>query len=436
MSDGTAGQEAPAQRASWLTSWLARAPAWQFALYAVATAFATYFCMYSYRKPFSVATYQDLEFGSLKLKSVLVISQLVGYSASKFLGIKVNSEMPRQRRALALVLFIVWAEISLVLFAVLPDTGKVAAMFLNGLPLGMVWGLVFSFLEGRRTSEILGAGLSCSYIVASGVVKSVGSWLMTSHGIDAFWMPAVAGLMFLPLFALTVYGLAQLPDPSAEDIAARVDRVPMYGAARRAFTMRYLAGLGFLLVVYLFLTAYRDYRDNFAADLWKAMGYGEAPEVFTLSEIPIALAVMVVLSLLYLVKNNRMGLLATFVIMTAGSAIVGVSTLLHDMGALSGMTWMVLVGTGLYLGYVPYGCVLFDRMIAALGVVATAVFLIYLSDAIGYSGSVAVRLYKDLGQPDLSELEFFRMFSYATSVVTTVLFVASGVYFMRRAQHE
>ena len=61
--------------------------------------------------------------------------------------------MPPQRRAWALVLLIAWGEIALVLFAVLPPAGKVAALFLNGLPLGAVWGIVFSFLEGRRTSD-------------------------------------------------------------------------------------------------------------------------------------------------------------------------------------------------------------------------------------------------------------------------------------------
>ena len=39
---------------------------------------------------------------------------------------------------------------------------NVAALFLNGLPLGLIWGLVFGFMEGRRTSEVLGAILCAS----------------------------------------------------------------------------------------------------------------------------------------------------------------------------------------------------------------------------------------------------------------------------------
>ena len=95
----------------------------------------------------------------------------------------------------------------------LPPQGKVVALFLNGLPLGTVWGVVFSFLEGRRTSEILGAGLSCAYVVASGAVKSIGATLL-EHGISEAWMPAVTGLA-VPA-GVPRRRVRPEPDPAAE----------------------------------------------------------------------------------------------------------------------------------------------------------------------------------------------------------------------------
>ena len=418
-----------------VTRWLASASPGLFAGYAVVMAFSTYFAMYSYRKPFAAAHFANDTFWILDLKSALIIGQLAGYALSKFLGIKFNSELSPGRRARALLLLIVWAEAALVLFAVLPAPGKVAALFLNGLPLGTVWGIVFSFLEGRRTSEILGAGLSCAYVVASGAVKSVGAALLGA-GITEAWMPAVTGGLFFPVFCAAVYGLSLVPPPSDADVAARTEREPMTKAERRWFLRRYWPGLVMLVVVYLLLTAYRDFRDNFAAEIWADLGNDRQASVFTLTEIPIALSVMAVLALLYLVKNNRIGLLLTYVIMGSGAALMGISTLLFDLGAISPMAWMVLVGLGLYLGYVPYGCVLFDRMIAALEIVATAVFLIYVSDAVAYGGSVAIVLYKTLGQAEISKLQFFRYFSYVTCGVCVVGFAISGRYFLRRAQRH
>ncbi len=415
------------------TRWLGQASPGVFAAYAVIVAFTTYFCMYAFRKPFAAGRYDGEMLGDLDLKSALIISQLAGYALSKMLGVKFNSEMPPARRAWALVVLIVWAQAALVLFAVLPSEGKVVALFLNGLPLGTVWGVVFSFLEGRRTSEILGAGLSCAYVVASGAVKSIGATLL-GEGVSEAWMPATTGAIFLPMFFLAVWGLSFVPPPSPADVAARTEREPMSAPERSAFTRRYWPGLALLVLVYLFLTAYRDFRDNYAAEIWTDLGSAQSASVFTLTEIPIALSVMLVLGLLYLVKNNRLGLLLTYAIMIAGSALIGAGTLLFDLGMIGPKVWMMLVGLGLYLGYVPYGCVLFDRTIAALGVVATAVFLIYVSDAVAYGGSVALVLYKVFGQAETSKLEFFRYFSYVASVVCTCFFTISGVYFLRQSR--
>ena len=114
--------------------------------------------------------------------------------------------------------------------------------------------------------------------------------------------------------------------------------------------------------------------------------------------------------------------------------LIGVSTALWQAGMIPPAAWMICVGLGLYVGYVPYGCVLFDRLIAAVGSVATAGFLIYVTDAFGYLGSVALVLYKNFGQSDLSWLEFFVGFSWVTTVVCSVCFIISTVYFAVRTR--
>jgi hypothetical protein len=74
-------------------------------------------------------------------------------------------------------------------------------------------GLVFGFLEGRRLTEVLGAMLCASFILSSGVAKSVGKMLLLSH-VDERWMPAISGLIFAPLLLIAVVALAQLPPPT------------------------------------------------------------------------------------------------------------------------------------------------------------------------------------------------------------------------------
>ena len=104
---------------------------------------------------------------------------------------------------------IIIAESALLGFAILPENLKVLAIFINGLPLGMVWGLVSRYLEGRKTAELLFAGLSCSYIVASSSVKTVGGWIMEA-GITEFLMPVTVGPIFFIPFIISVFLLNKL----------------------------------------------------------------------------------------------------------------------------------------------------------------------------------------------------------------------------------
>jgi hypothetical protein len=397
------------------------------AIWAITAAFTTYFCMYSVRKPFAAAPFEGEVFG-MQLKIALVLSQVIGYALSKFIGIRLVSETPPGRRALTLVALVGTAELALVAFALLPPEGKVVAIFFNGLPLGAVWGLVFGFLEGRRTTELLGAGLSGSYIIASGIVKSVGLWLMGT-GISESWMPAATGALFLPLFLLAVLALSKLPPPSRPDIEARTERAVMHGADRRSFFARFAPGLISLTALYVFLTAYRDFRDNFAADVFAQLGVLDAG-VFAKTESLVAVCVLILLGSVFLIRDNRRALLAIHWLMGIGVALIAAATAAFGLGLIDGVTWMILNGVGLYLGYVPYGCVLFDRLIAATGVVATSVFMIYVTDAFGYVGSVGVLLFKHFG-PQLSWLDFMVRFSWVTAAVSGAGFAISGIYFAR-----
>jgi phosphonate degradation associated HDIG domain protein len=424
-------------RAPKLTKWLATAPKPVFIAYAIAAAFATYFCMYAFRKPFAAARFDGQQFlgSDIALKTAFVVSQILGYTVSKYIGIKVCPEVRPGRRAGMLVFLILCAEATLILFAILPPDLKVVAIFCNGLPLGMVWGLVVWYLEGRLTSELLLAGLACSYIVSSGAVKDVGRYLMAAHGVSEAAMPMLTGLLFLPPFLLSVWLLSQLPPPTAADQAARVERATMDGSSRRAFFKALLVGLLLLLGARLLTTAFRDFRDNYGVELFKALGYlEEDTALFTRTEIPVALGVMTALALLNLIRSNRAGVLGAHVLMMLGLTLMAIATLLLDAGRLNGIGWMILVGLGAYMAYVPHDTVVFDRIIASTRIRGTAVFAIYLADAVGYTGSIGLPLVKDLLFPSIDRLAFFRVFTYIVSLGGMGILAASCVYFYRKHQ--
>lgn len=338
---------------------------------------------------------------------------------------------------------------ALVLFAVLPPNWKIVAIFLNGLPLGMVWGLVVRYLEGRRTSEILLAALACSFIVSSGVVKDVGRALLAGDHfrllgivlpnpfspVSEFWMPAATGLIFAPLFLLAVWLLNQIPEPTSEDIAARTRRDSMDAGRRREFLLRYLPGIALLIGVYFFLTAFRDFRDNYMVELLGQLGYEyeENRDIMSQMEAGVAIGVMLAMSMLCLIKDNRRGLFGVFCVIVGGLVTMGAATTLYRWKVIDGFTWMTMIGLGSYLAYVPYNTVLFDRLMASTRFVGTAVFAMYVADSVGYTGSIAVQLGKDLAVGSTSRLEFLLQFSVILSVCGTCALLAAGTYFSRGA---
>ncbi|MFA5972582.1 MAG: DUF5690 family protein [Lentimicrobiaceae bacterium] len=417
-----------------ITVWLKRRNSVIQTIFISLIAFLTYACMYGIRKPFTIGSFEGLTWGGMDYKALLIISQVIGYALSKFIGIKVISEMGRTSRAISIIILTGIAEVSLVLFSIVPAPYNLILLFFNGLPLGMIWGLVFAYLEGRRTTEILGTVLSISFIVSSGFVKSVGKILMSTFHLTDFQMPWVTGLVFFIPLIVMVWLLDKSPEPTAEDIEMRTKRVPMDKFQRKKIFRQFAPGLILLTIAYMLLTIFRDLRDNFAADIWKAIGVGGNSMIFTWSELPIAFTVFIVMGSLMLIKDNRKALQMNNYIVLSGFILIGLSTLALKTGLINPVAWMILLGLGTYLGYLPFNCFMFDRLIAAFGSAANAGFFIYIADSFGYLGSVGALLFKNFNDKEVSWYNFLMTTSYGLAIVGSLLSILSLWYFRIKFQ--
>ena len=207
----------------------------------------------------------------------------------------------------------------------------------------------------------------------------------------------------------------------------------MNAAQRRSFLKAYAPGLIAIVCSYILLTAFRDYRDNFAAEIWAALGYAGNAAVFSASEVPVAVISLGVMGAIILVRDNRKALLVIHGLVGGGCALVGLSTLAFQAHLITPMQWMILTGSGLYMAYNPVNAVLFDRLVAVSGRVGTAGFLIYVADSSGYLGSVGVLLWRNFGNTALDWLQFFVMGAYVTSVIGTAGTLFAALYFLRRS---
>jgi len=405
-------------------------------IHAIIASFGVYFCMYAFRKPFTIATFEAITYWGVDYKILLIISQVLGYMLSKFIGIKIISELKPKNRGLLLVGMIFFAEIALLLFAITPQPYNIIFMFFNGLPLGMVWGIVFSYLEGRRFTEILGVALSSSFIVSSGFVKTIGKFVMDDWHISEYWMPFVTGSLFILPLLFFLFLLEKLPNPDKEDQLLKTKRVPLTPKKRKKIFLKFAFPITILVIFYVMLTAFRDFRDNFARELWDKLGYQDSSSIYTTAEIPIAIAVLIMLGSLGFIKNNMKALVMYHYLLLLGTILLGISTWLFQIQYISPFAWMSLTGFGLYICYVPFGCIFFDRMVAVFKIKGNAGFLIYIADSFGYLGSMLVLLYKNFGQPSLSWLDFFKNGTYLISILGTIITIISLLYFIKKKKQD
>jgi hypothetical protein len=289
-------------------------------------------------------------------------------------------------------------------------------------------------MEGRRVSEVLASMMCASFILSSGVVKSVGVWLIQTWHVGQFWMPAATGLLFMPLLLISVWVLSLLSPPSARDEAERVKRMPMNGAERAEFLKAYAPGLIAIVLAYMILTAFRDFRDNFAAEIWTALGYGGEAGIFSASELPVAVIALVGMAAVIVVHDNRRALMVIHGMIAGGFALLALSTLAFQAHLISPFIWMILAGSGLYIAYNPINAVLFDRLVAVSGRTANAGFLIYVADSCGYMSSVALLLWRNFGEASLNWLQFFTMGAYVTGIAGCTATVIAAIYFYNRSR--
>ena len=394
-------------------------------LFASVTAFLTYLCFYPFRRAYTAATYEDLVFAGVNFKILIITAQVLGFAVSKGLGIKYVSEMLPEKRSRNLLIMISLSLICYLFFGLISAPYNLFFIFLASLPLGMVYGTILGFLEGRKTTDLLVAVLTASFIMGSGFAKSIGKWVMTSLEVSQFWMPFVACTIMIVPFGICVWLMGQIPPPTEEDKENRTERKPMQRADRKAFIKEFALSMTIFVVSYVVLTTFREFRDNFTPEIWKLLGYGNNSAIFTQTETPIAIIVLLMMASLRWVQNNYKAFVIIQVLMLAGGVLIGVSTLLFQQKILSPVAWLTTLGLGVYMAYAMCNSLYFERMIATFKKSGTVGFLITFADYYAYMGSILVLFYKNFFQKSINYLDFFIILSYCISIIYVILVVFS-----------
>ena len=405
-------------------------PDWLFVLWAGGTALLSYSLVYAHRKPFTAAEFDGLQVAGMDYKIVVSIIQLIGYVCAKMLGIKYISELKPEGRLKFIVGSAALSEVSLVAFGLLPAPYNIFALFFNGLSLGCMWGVIFSFLEGRRTTDILASIMGVSMALSSGVAKSLGLYALNDLGVSEFWMPALVGAVAFPLLCFMGWMMTKFPAPTAADIAARTKRVTLDGRQRWQLFVKFMPLLIMLFGANLLLTVQRDIKEDFIVCIIdvsqvSSWAFAHLDSIATL----VLLGVFALLSAV----GNHLRALCLILIMSA----IGMGTIAF-LGAEAGSlnmpvtAWLFLQTLCIDIAYLSFQTIFFERFIACFKVQGNVGFFIITIDFIGYLGTLCLLLFKEFQAPHIDWTSFYNGMSVYIGVACCLAFAGSIIYMINK----
>lgn len=399
-------------------------------LWAGGAALLSYSLVYALRKPYTAASFEGLTFMGSDYKVAVTTIQILGYVIAKFFGIKIISELKKENRFRFFVGSAILAELALVGFGLLEAPYNVAAMFVNGLSLGCMWGVIFSFIEGRKVTDILASLLGVSMVFSSGVAKSFGLFAMNEMQIDQFWMPAVIGGFALPLLVFMGYMLKRLPQPTVEDIALRNERVVLDGKGRVALFRKYAPILTLLFIGNFMLLVLRDIKEDFLVNILDMSN--QSSWLFARIDTIVTLIILGIFALFAFFRSNIRALLWLMTLVIAGCLTMTYVSFHYETLNLKPVTWLFIQSLSLYIAYLTFQTIFFDRFIACFRIKGNVGFFIALIDFIGYLGTVTLLSTKEFLN---IELEWFALFNHIAGIVgatCSILFIVASILIHRK----
>ncbi len=168
----------------------------------------------------------------------------------------------------------------------------------------------------------------------------------------------------------------------------------------------------------------------------KENGYGMQPAIFTQTEAPVTLILLLLMGSMILVRNNIKALVYTHYIIISGFIITGLTSILFMQGSINAFWWLTLTGLGLYTVYIPFNCIFFERLIASFRFPGNVGFLIYVADSFGYLGSVGVLITKEVLKIKLQWTSFYSHGVVILSILGIAGAILSLIYFSTKYKKQ
>jgi hypothetical protein len=362
-----------------------------------------------------------------KTKDLLSISQIVGYFVGKIIGLKIFELLGDSYRLPGAIITYVLATVPYILFSFSSPVGQIISIFLSGIFLSLTWGFIIFYIEGEYGSEIIIMFIYMGLIASSGISKTVGAYFigLVTENI----MPLVCASIGLVLAIIFTVVLSYVQSRYKRDSEKRLVNA---SGEHKELIKKYWFGLTLISLTSGVIYAYKNYRDYYAYEIWTEL-YGNdfIPEIYSISETGVSVVVTLAYMLLFFVKSARVCVYIIFLMMLTGGVTIGVSSVIIVFVRYNPLLWIILIGIGVMIAFIPPGALLYDKLMTAMEKKITSVFLIYISDICGPVLTAVLITIKSYGCPDMTFVKYFEVMSYITSVIVVLAMAITVVsYYM------
>ena len=384
---------------------------------------------------------------NIPLKDWLSYAFTVGFFIGKWPAYKFVPSITRNQRLRVLVVLFTLTSFFFTAFLPLKGDGgghaayyyyysvlKIIGIFIGSVCCSAIFGIEFTYLEGRANGDSYIAAVNCVVFFGSSLCRAVASAVIRAGSIEDCWMPLLLVTLYAPITLTSLFCLDAMPNPTHSDIAIMGERTIMLQSEKSAFISNHIIGLCPLLVGYAFACGFRFLRDFFALEVYReVLGRDPAPIDYILADwVGGALCIALLLGLSRVTDNTHALFLLHFMF-AGGGLVVGVATLMFERGLISPELWIILIGVGLMATITPFSGSLFDRIMACTKTKGTATFLINFGDAVAYVGVFSSLAYKSTRSSESSSsstayLSLFLTGCHAFAVILLITGILSAIY--------
>lgn len=226
------------------------------------------------------------------------------------------------------------------------------------------------------------------------------------------------------------YMLKRLPQPTAEDIALRNERVTLDGKGRRALFRKYAPILSLIFVGNFMLLMLRDIKEDFLVNILDVSN--QSSWMFARIDTIVTLIILGIFTLFIFFRSNINALLWMMTLVVAGCLTMTYVSYHYETLDLKPVVWLFVESLSLYIAYLTFQTVFFDRFIACFRIKGNVGFFIAMIDFIGYMGTVALLSAKELFNIYIEWFALFNHIACAVGAVCTVLFIAVAVLIYKK----